>query len=158
MHKPMLFLDPGDVHVGHAVFEQAEHGWHCTDTFESSPEVAEAMLHDVIREDQFSVIGYERFRLFGHLALAQTGSEFRASQLIGVLKFLHRTYSPECKLVVQDPNVQPIAWGLANKRGIPLHSVVHANGPHAKSAELHGLYFLARSQRPLSVVGGKLSE
>jgi hypothetical protein len=156
MTKPMLFIDPGDVHVGLAVFTEALDGWLCTEAFEMSPDNAELFLKEVVQRGEFSVIGYERFRLFGHLALAQTGSEFRASQMIGVIKFLFRTETPSCQLVVQDPNCQPIAAAVAERRGIPLQSVTRKRGGHAKSAELHGIYYLSRGNQPLSVVKGKI--
>lgn len=154
----MLFIDPGDVHVGHAVFTEVDDGWLCTETFETSPEESELFVKEAMERDSFGVIGFERFKLFGHLALAQTGSEFRASQMIGVVKFLYRTLNPECELVTQDPSCQPIAQALAEKRGVPLKSVLSRTGGHSKSAELHGVFYLARNDHALSVANAKVEK
>lgn len=154
--RKMLFIDPGGVHVGHAVFSLTKDGWVCTNTYETTPELAEEQIELALLNNTYNVICYERFKLFGHLALSQIGSEFRASQLIGVIRFLHRRISPLSKLVVQDPNCQPVAEAIANKKGIPLTSVTTRSGGHAKSAELHGIFYIGRNKMPLSVVDSKL--
>lgn len=142
----MLFIDPGDVHVGMAQFTSGEDGtWTCTNTWECTPELAEEMVERAFYSNTHVVVGYERFRLFGHLAMKQVGSEFRASQLIGVIRYLHRRSHTTSQLVVQDPNVQPVALSWTKKKNIVLNSVSRGRGGHAKSAELHGWFFIGRN-------------
>jgi hypothetical protein len=112
-----------------------------------------------LANDTYQVICYERFKLFGHLAKQQIGSEFRASQLIGVIKYLHRRQlATQTKLVVQDPTAQAIGAALAKLKGIPLTSVTSRTGGHTKSAETHGFFYLGRHGFPLSVMNGKMEE
>lgn len=151
-----LFIDPGDVHVGMAEFKEIEpNTWACVNAWEIGPELGEEMVQSILNANKHEIIGYERFRLFGHLAQQQAGSEFRAVQFIGVLKYLHRrTSGVTSQLVVQDPNVQAVAFRLASYRGIELYSVTHKHGNHAKSAELHGIYYF--TSRGLSVVTDRM--
>lgn len=150
-----LFIDPGDVHVGMAEFvEISTDTWSCVNTWEIGPSLGEEMMATIIGDNKHAIIGYERWRLFGHLAQQQAGSEFRAVQFIGVLKYLHRRNPGNSQLVVQDPNVQPVAERLAKHRGLPLYSVTHKFGNHAKSAELHGIYYF--TSRGLSVVTDRM--
>jgi hypothetical protein len=151
-----LFIDPGDVHVGMAEFREIEPDvWSCVNAWEIGPQLGEEMVQAIIAANKHAIIGYERFRLFGHLAQQQAGSEFRAVQFIGVLKYLHRrTPGVTSQLVVQDPNVQAVAERLAKHRGVPLYSVANKHGNHAKSAELHGIYYF--TSRGLSVVSDRM--
>jgi hypothetical protein len=156
--KQALFIDPGDVHVGMAKFHEIKPDvWTCVNTWEIGPALGEEMLADILTDQRFILVCYERWRLFGHLAQQQTGSEFRAVQFIGVLKYLHRrTAHSSCILEVQDPKVQPVALSVANNRQIKLRSVTEKRGNHAKSAELHGVYYF--TSRNLSVINDRLEE
>lgn len=152
-----LFIDPGDVHVGMAEFLEIKPDvWACVNTWEIGPILGEEMVANIIEQDRHAIIGYERWRLFGHLAQQQAGSEFRAVQFIGVLKYLHRRNPGTSQLVVQDPNVQQVAERLAKLREVPLYSVTQKHGNHAKSAELHGFYYF--TSRGLSVVADRIKE
>lgn len=148
--KLKYFIDPGDVHVGFALFKNEGEGWYCAEAWESDPEAAEDLMANVVPSPNVTLVCFERFRLFGHLAMQQVGSEFRASQLIGVIKYLVRTRGhANLKLHVQDPNVQPVAEKWAAKKNILLLSVSLGKGPHAKSAELHGWFYLGRNNYKL---------
>lgn len=143
--KFKYFIDPGDVHVGFALFENDGDGWFCSEAWETDPEGAEDLVANVVTNPNVTLVCFERFRLFGHLAMQQVGSEFRASQLIGVIKYLARTRGhAKLQLLVQDPNVQPVAEKWTSKRNILLLSVSRNKGSHAKSAELHGWFYMGR--------------
>ena len=143
--KFKYFIDPGDVHVGFALFQDVGEGWYCSEAWELDPEGAEDLVALIVTNPEVTLVCFERFRLFGHLAMQQVGSEFRASQLIGVIKYLVRTRGhAKLQLEVQDPNVQPVAEKWASKKNILLLSVSRGKGAHAKSAELHGWFYLGR--------------
>ena len=156
----MLFVDPGDEHVGLAKFALHPDGnWFCDSAFELAPVAAATVLSKIVSNTRLDVFGWERFRLFPHLAQAQIGSEFETSQLIGVMKYLVRTAGhPNLQVVVQDPSVQPVAEAVAKKRGIPLFSVTKGRGAHAKSAELHGIYYIASNKMPLGKITDRIEE
>ena len=136
--------------MGFALFQDDGDGWYCSETWENTPEDAEDLVANVVTNPHVTMVCFERYRLFGHLAMQQVGSEFRASQLIGVIKYLARTRGHDkLQLHVQDPNVQPVAESWASKKNILLQSVSRGKGPHAKSAELHGWYYLGRRNYPL---------
>jgi hypothetical protein len=88
----LIAIDPGDAHVGVAFFAKDEDGnWFCEDAQQLDPEEFEDGFAELILMDPTppSVV-YERFRLYGDKAAAQKGSEFRTSQMIGVIKFVCR--------------------------------------------------------------------
>lgn len=146
MNRFIAFIDPGDVHVGIAFYEQIDtKHWGAVLTKEITPEQTEDLIADLIVNPELVVLGWERFKLFGHLATQQIGSEFWTSQLIGVMKYLARTKGhPDLEIVIQDPSIQVSTEKIARAKGVALHSVTTKQGPHAKSAELHALYYLMR--------------
>lgn len=91
----MIAIDPGDVHVGVAFFETWGHpdsddGWECVDTQEITPEELEDALLETFLDGDVDILVYEKFFLYEDKAMAQVGSEFRTSQLIGVIRYLWR--------------------------------------------------------------------
>lgn len=94
----LVAVDPGDVHVGVAFFEtwgdpDADEGWECVDTQEMSPEEFEEALPETLVDNEIDIFVFEKFLLYADKAGAQTGSEFRTSQMIGVLNFLLRIHN-----------------------------------------------------------------
>jgi hypothetical protein len=142
--KQVMFIDPGDVHVGIAIYDEVEPGeWVARLVVEVTPQESEDLVAAKVSQPDLVVIGWERFRLYGHLATQQTGSEFYTSQLIGAYKFITRIFGHrDLKTVVQDASIQGTTEKVAKYRKIPLKSVLLKQGPHAKSAELHALYYL----------------
>ena len=92
--QKMIAVDPGDVHVGVAFFESAtpsvDESWKCVDTQEMTPEDFEDALLETFLDGDIDVLVYEKFFLYESKSGEQVGSEFRTSQLIGVIKYLHR--------------------------------------------------------------------
>lgn len=88
----LIAIDPGDQHVGVAFFERdADGGWYCADAQEWTPdEFEDAFAELVLTGPVPPIVVYERFRLYGDKSAEQTGSEFRTSQMIGVIKFVCR--------------------------------------------------------------------
>lgn len=88
----LLAIDPGDAHVGVAFFNRNADGeWYCEDAQEWTPdEFEDAYVELVLTNPVPPIVVYERFRLYGDKSAEQTGSEFRTSQMIGVLKFVCR--------------------------------------------------------------------
>jgi hypothetical protein len=152
MRDRVMFLDPGDVHVGIAIYQQLESGeWQAVTCHETTPQEAEDIVAAWVDQPNLKVIGWERFKLYGHLASQQIGSEFWTSQLIGACKYIVRTKGhPELDLVVQDASIQTVAQKVAAHKKLPLYSVVNKKGPHAKSAELHALYWLWQSDQKIT--------
>lgn len=92
----LIAIDPGDVHVGVAFFDRDDDGtWYCSDTQEFSPDDFAIALVQTVTDptEPLEWIVYERFRLYEDKSGEQRGSEFLTSQLIGVIKFIHRIHS-----------------------------------------------------------------
>lgn len=88
----LIAVDPGDAHVGVAFFAKDEDGkWYCEDAQQLEPEEFEDGFAELILMDPTPpIVVFERFRLYGDKANEQKGSEFRTSQMIGVIKFVCR--------------------------------------------------------------------
>lgn len=98
MTRNLVAIDPGDVHVGVAFFdddpeEAVAGGWRCVDAQEFEPDEFSDAFAESLINNQFDVVVIERFRLYGDKSKEQTGSEFETSQLIGILKWLVRKHN-----------------------------------------------------------------
>lgn len=173
----MIAVDPGDVHVGVAFFEAigdpaTDDNWKCVDTQEMEPDTFEDALLETFLDGDIDILVYERFLLYEDKASQQTGSEFRTSQMIGVIRYLWRqqeihaakhdtgqmltcmlkdgtcadpwrTSGKHVELVGQLAAIQKPTAGILRKRGIK--STAKKNKDtlgHQVSAELHGWYYL----------------
>jgi hypothetical protein len=102
--KQLVAIDPGDVYVGVAFFDQLKNynewtdpdadlgvdDWRCVGATEYTPDqFADDFAESIVASD-FDYVVFERFRLYGDKANQQTGSEFQTSQLIGVIKWIVR--------------------------------------------------------------------
>lgn len=93
----IIAIDPGDHWTGVAFFAEDDgDGWYCQGAVEfDEPEAFEDALAELLLQEppaaRPSVVIYEKWRLYADKAKQQTGSEFRATQVIGVIKFLVRT-------------------------------------------------------------------
>lgn len=88
----LIAIDPGDRHVGVAFFSRNADGeWFCEDAQQLEPEEFEDGFAELILGTPTPpIVVYERFRLYGDKANEQKGSEFRTSQMIGVIQFVCR--------------------------------------------------------------------
>ena len=94
--RRLIAIDPGDRWTGVAFFDEdpdEPQGWRCVDAQEFDPQEFEDALAFTIVEGEVDIIVYERWRLYADKAATQTGSEFIASQSIGVFKFLVRNHN-----------------------------------------------------------------
>lgn len=86
----------------------------------------------------------EKFVLFKHKALQQSGSELEASQIIGMVKRQAKKWG--AKLVIQHSNILPVAQ-IWSKLPMPSN---HRNS-HWISAYNHVVYYLVKNQMILPV-------
>lgn len=93
----LIAVDPGDRWTGVAFFATNEDGeWYCQDAQEFDPDEFDDALAELILTPSDlppPILVYEKWRLYPDKAAAQTGSEFLASQHIGVMKYLVRTHN-----------------------------------------------------------------
>jgi hypothetical protein len=93
----LIAIDPGDRWTGVAFFATDDDGaWYCQDAQEFSPHEFEDALAELLLRDRTApppIIVYEKWRLYADHAAEQTGSEFEASQHIGVIKFIVRVHN-----------------------------------------------------------------
>lgn len=126
-------FDPGDVHVGVALFDQGK----CTYCREHSPESALEWLAERLQEGLDHVV-IERFQLYPNKASAQHGSDMLTSQLIGAMRLLACQYNTP--VTQQQAALKKPTENLINRRGIERRSVREGN--HARDAETHGYAFI----------------
>lgn len=165
----LLAIDPGggkdgksgksQEHVGWAEFEQTPDGWRCIRATEYDKDQAADLFAAQTFGRVFDTVVIERFVLYPDAVSFQVGSDFPASQLIGVLCYLVRIANgrhrqdglPEIELVMQPAAVQHPKTGAINaylaKHGVSLTSVTTKAGGHAKSAELHGWHHIVRTTK-----------
>lgn len=90
----LIAIDPGDRWTGVAFFSTDDDGhWYCADAQEFAPSDFEDALAETIFERGSTpphTVVYEKWRLYADKAGTQTGSEFLASQHIGVIKYIVR--------------------------------------------------------------------
>lgn len=128
-------FDPGDVHVGVALFEYGE----CVRCLEETPGGSLKMLNHLLRQGLDQVV-IERFQLYPNKAAKQHGSDMLTSQLIGAMRLLaciHHT-----PVTIQQAALKRPTEALINRRGIKRLSLGVSN--HAKDAETHGYTYLWR--------------
>lgn len=128
-------FDPGDVHVGVALFEKGK----CVYSKEHTPASSLEWLTQRLEEGLDYVV-IERFQLYPDKAAAQHGSDMLTSQLIGAMRLLacqHNTPHVQQQAALKKP-----AENLINRRKIKRLSLKEGN--HAKDAETHGYAFLWR--------------
>lgn len=94
----LIAVDPGDRWTGVAFFASDGNGkWYCSDAQEFDPPEFEDALAETLMLDRSTpppeMFVYEKWRLYGDMAQQQTGSEFLASQHIGVMKYLLRVHN-----------------------------------------------------------------
>jgi hypothetical protein len=151
-----VYVDPGDRYVGVAVFERdaKQDAWSCVDAFtldvESDADVREkfyAWLLYLIQSRQLRILGYEVWRLYNDKAEEQTGSEFEATQMIGVFKWLAWNYRHRVEVVRFLPDFKKATAGILEKRGVVLQSRKRKTyGDHAYDAELQGYYDIIKNR------------
>jgi len=144
-------VDPGDVHVGLAEWR----GTVCVAATETTPVQFEDRLMEACRATPKAVqsaeavggvalpdlVIIERFALRGALMAQQQGSEFFTSQMIGSTRFICRWHGKP--LLIQTPDQHKIVLKRDPWRDWAQRRYVsYGHGPHAKSAELHGYFFI----------------
>lgn len=128
-------FDPGDVHVGVALFEKGK----CVYSREHSPESSLQWLDERLKEGLDHVV-IERFQLYPNKAAAQHGSDMLTSQLIGAMRLLACQH--KCPVTQQQAALKKPTENLVKRRGVKRLSTKEGN--HAKDAETHGYAFIWR--------------
>lgn len=153
-YERALYLDPGNVHTGVAVFERDgfDNTWDCVDAatlrLDDDAKVHEFLdwLTARLSKCEIDIIGYEIYRLFNDKAKEQTGSEFEAVQIIGNVKYLahryrsyNRGFRQDLELVRFRPEDKKPTAGILKSRGITSEAKRRKTyGDHAQDAELQG--------------------
>lgn len=145
-----IAIDPGDVHVGVAVFTKLDDVWYCTWAHEFTPEAFLTWYVDGLRRGLWIKVVVESWKLFPEAAPIYVGSDMPTSRLIGAIEAL-ALYIPEetgwfdAPITVhrQDPTIKTPTRGFLRRR--KLRSVAKILGiplDHASDAELHGYKYL----------------
>jgi len=147
--RRLLAVDPGEVHVGVAVFVETSDGWRCAATVELNPfgwvRLYDAILASALRPHYLVI---EDFRLYGHLAMTQVGSSMATSQLIGWTNYATLLFNDP---LAEDQQTAVVLQGAQIKK--PTQAVLRAHrirstakaaraGGHAFDAELHGWFYI----------------
>jgi hypothetical protein len=126
-----LSIDPGDVHVGYASWDQDV----CTAAVEMTPDVCVDTVWDLASYGVLGLLVVERYTLYPWMAAQQSHSEMWTPQMIGALSHIARRHNV--------PLYKPQASKLNGVYKTPLATRLHKHqgtpGKHAKDAEAHGL-------------------
>lgn len=83
------------------------------------------------------VVVCEDWRLFGNKAVKMVGSDFKAIQVIGMIRYWINPYPEGIEFVLQPPSIKPIAERFSG---------IKPTGTHDKSHHIdamnHGVYYL----------------
>lgn len=130
-------VDPGDPHVGTAVWELHDGLWMCVSAKEVTPERFADSLNKLLARGMFDRVAYEAFRLGGgQEALMQRGSVMPAAETIGQLKLLCRWYGILPEPVERDPRkatltrMKAVKWAFPRGCGNHVRDAI-AVGAHA---------------------------
>ncbi len=102
---------------------------------------ADEFIEHLAQPDRFpdlKTVVYEDFRLFRGRAQAQTGSRFKASQVIGALKML--SSMTKAKQVRQETGNRDLGYKFMGEKQPTNHKISHVT-----DAKAHGYYYLVRS-------------
>ena len=146
-----LSIDPGDSHVGLAVWKGPE----CLSAVEFAPNPAirelEALGLGTPRTDVQLVV-VERFQLYGWAAQQQAGSDMKTAQLIGIIRYLASRS--------QVPSLTPLASETKAMYKVPALMAMKprwwrswGHGGHAKDAEAVGYAHIHKHHRPVWTAG-----
>lgn len=152
----MVAVDPGEVHVGVAVFGHNIKGWESLWVCEMGPIEFEDWYsaHSIHGEIDTTVV--EEWRLFPSTSGTQHGSDMPTSQLIGAIKYIHRNtqhiptrdFGRETapQLVMQSTKIKKPIRALLRSRGIvSVAKVMGVTGDHVLDAELHGYHHIVKT-------------
>lgn len=102
---------------------------------------ADEFIEHLAQPDRFpglKTVVYEDFRLFRGRAQAQTGSRFKASQVIGALKML--SSMTKAKQVRQETGNRDLGYKFMGEKQPTNHKI-----SHVADARAHGYYYFVRS-------------
>jgi hypothetical protein len=150
--KLMVAIDPGDVHVGFAVFAQDGEHPACAYAMEVTPDEATRRVHGMLARNELAVVCYERFALYADKAMSQVGSEMLTPEMIGVIKYLVAVHNEHAdgveksawapdriELWSEGAHVKKAIRAQLKARGIDRVGTV---GSHSGDAEEQGWYWL----------------
>lgn len=141
----MLAIDPGEKHCGLAYFEDDATDWHVVTAYELPPEACFAEVAGFIR-DELDVLIVEAFRLYPWKSEAQSFSQLRTVEVIGVLRYLHARAlenGADVEWVEQGADIKKPAAAICNAKGI---TALPKSNRHVKDAQLHGWYWILRKE------------
>ena len=160
--KFLVAVDPGGVHVGVCVFGLNVKGWEPLWATEMEPQEFEDWYsaHKIHGENDVTVV--EEWRLIPETAGTQHGSDMPPSQLIGVIKYIHRVTQhipmrdfgrveeDEPVLVLQHPRIKkPTRAMLRSRKFASVAKYLKIPDDHALDAELHGYHYLITNDLPI---------
>ena len=135
----IVSVDPGEAHVGVAVFVEQEGEWECTAALEFNRPDFYSWLQTTLRLG-FDRVVYETWQIYPETAQALTGSKCETAECIGVLKWLaeqERVETTEQPASIQTPTLNLLKAQKRRSRAKRDRA-----GGHALSAELHGWCYL----------------
>ena len=132
--QKFISFDPGDVHVGVAVFDQGR----CVQCMEQTPLGSLKMLLGLLKDKELDHVVIERYQLYPNKAMLQSGSDMLTSQLIGAMRALAWLY--DVPVTLQQAALKKPTEALIRRRNIERLSF--GKGDHAKDAESHGYTYL----------------
>jgi hypothetical protein len=149
---PMVSIDPGDIHVGVAVWDEGtvahdeeDHdvdAWICQDAFETRPVPFLRALQVAVGSGAVQTVVFERFVLEPERVQASVGSDMLTSQMIGAIKF---AVNGRCEVIGQTNQIKNPTRSVLRRRGVKSVAKRNKAGGHAFDAELHGAHYIIRT-------------
>jgi len=145
----MLSIDPGEVHVGTAIWYGAD----CTMVREYSPWDFFAILENWLKEKKFDLVVIEEYRLYPWKSAEQGFSQIKTVEVIGIIRFLISRWGEGIPMVEQPALIKKPTEGHMRSKGLKYRSVTEKAGGHCKDAESHGQYYLMYGHKAPATAG-----
>lgn len=147
---PMISVDPGDTHVGVAVWDMDDMPgpgpddpvnriWICQDAFETRPVPLLRALQVAVGSGLIQTVVFERFVLEPAGATACLGTDMETAQMIGAIKF---AVNGRCEIIGQTNQIKIPIRSVLKARKLKSRARLDKAGGHAFDAELHGAYHI----------------
>lgn len=130
----IISIDPGDSHVGFAVWEHGE----LIRWVKLSPQATISELESVQGLDILSTVVVESYRLYPWLAHQQGYSALKTPQLIGVIKYL--AWKSGADVVEQNATIKAKAFAGMAMAGFTMPRT----NQHVRDAIAHGWWYITK--------------
>lgn len=141
----LLAVDPGEVHCGMALFEDTGGDYHLVSSWEEGPDECAYSVYRFMTEEDLTHLVVEKFQLYPWKSEAQSFSQLKTVEVIGVLRYLHKRAVATGAEVVweeQPASIKKPTALICKAKGI---KPFLKSNQHMKDAQVHGWRYILKN-------------